>query len=103
MEPVIGIAEMLQTYGGWGVAVVFLVLLWCLYRSTNNILESRHQESIEIIASTNQTLTRCSQAMEQTVRIVTDLDHTLDDIKEQLRQNQDTLNRAIRVIERHNG
>jgi Na+-transporting methylmalonyl-CoA/oxaloacetate decarboxylase gamma subunit len=72
------IAEFLQTFGGWGVAVLFLSLLIYLYRSTNNLLEKRNTQFIEALKETTETLSQSNEQSKRVEAVLTRVEGRLD-------------------------
>ena len=50
------LAEVLQTFGGWGMCAVLLFGIIYLYRSTNKLLEKRNEQFIEALKETTAAL-----------------------------------------------
>jgi hypothetical protein len=72
------IAEFLQTFGGWGVAVIMLGLLIYLYRSTNNLLEKRNTQFIETLRETTEALNQSNEQLRRVEAIMTRVERNLD-------------------------
>lgn len=60
------VAKFLQTFGGWGVAVVLLFGIVYLYRSTSKILEKRNEQ---FIAALRETTTALQQNNDESRRV----------------------------------
>lgn len=60
------VAKFLQTFGGWGVAVVLLFGIVYLYRNTSKILEKRNEQ---FIAALRETTTALQQNNDESRRV----------------------------------
>lgn len=56
MEPVSNLAQILQTFGGWGVSAVLLFGIFYLYKTTNQTLEKRYEHIAEVLKETSAML-----------------------------------------------
>lgn len=72
------LAQFLQTFGGWGVAVVFLGLLIYVYRSFNNLLEKRNEQFIEALRETTNALSTNSDDSKRIEAVLTRVERLLD-------------------------
>ena len=73
-------AEFLQTFGGWGVAVIFLVGIVYLYRSTNSLLEKRNEQFIEALKETTEALQTANDESKRVEVVMNRVEKVLDKI-----------------------
>jgi len=72
------IAELLQTFGGWGVSAVLLAGILYLYRSTNKLLEKRNEQFIEALKETTAALQQNSDESRRAEAVLQRVEHILD-------------------------
>lgn len=72
------LAKFLQTFGGWGVAVVFLVGIVYLYRSTSKILEKRNEQFITALKETTAALQQNNDESRRVEAVLTRVERILD-------------------------
>ncbi len=65
MDPigVTQLSEMLQIYGGWGVASVSIVGIWILVRKLLQIQKEHSDKLIELVKETNTTIQALTNAL----------------------------------------
>ena len=74
------IADFLQTYGGWGVSVIFFGMIFYLYRSMNQLLEKRNDKFIEVLRESTALLQQNCDLSERVETILRNVTKMMDDI-----------------------
>jgi hypothetical protein len=72
------VAQFLQTFGGWGVSVILLAGIIYLYRSTNLLLEKRHEKFIEALKETTQALQASNDESRRVEEVLGRVERILD-------------------------
>lgn len=91
MEPVTGLAALLQTYGAWGLSALLIYAIWALYNRTSAIIDQRHQQFIDYLQTSGVTLALLVKSMEK-------VDDLLRDVKTHLESSKIVLDEVRRDL-----
>lgn len=97
------IAAFLQTYGGWGVSVILLGMIFYLYKSMNKLLEKRNDQFIEVLRECTALLQQNNDLNERVETMLRNVAKTMDDVNAALKVNavlNEQIGKIMRDVER---
>jgi len=87
MDTAKDLAQLLETYGPWGITAVLIFAIFYLYRTTSTILSERNQQFISYLQTSGTTLANLSKTTDK-------LEEVMREVKELLRENKAYLETA---------
>ena len=73
----IGLAQFLQLYGGWGIAALALIAIFYMYKTQGNAFETRHKEYVSLIRETNTSFRAVTDALNKLIMLIENIDGDL--------------------------